>query len=489
MTEASSSLSADKDDEERKIREKIDNDLKIWEERFAKAADQGTEDLEERLQEITQRQVEKQVRGVGDAMVIELEELVASEIAKVRKTIKKIVKGLAEEISEDEEKRAEDEMSQAVRNAGLAIRTKAQALRTWKQQCIAETQSLVTKASNSTLEVIDSIRDLGLQEIGMRWAWTEGVTYKDWSNFHEVRKTWDEWRDEIEAVATSHQGLADAKSAAEEVESKGLAIAGDAGQELARLKDVGRWKIRVKDDTDDFSSKVLPPRAAVVGQKVRNNVNSAKDAIMGTSQDMAGSIVAQASDVAGQAASGASSVILGEQPSMHESMNVAGKSQSVVSAASKKAEQASQQASSVIIGSSTPVYESAASEASKSIESVASQTSAKVYGGAMAQKVEERITIYEEVIDEDDDNSYTEKVQSIVNQAGDKYADATRAVSEALYPATKTQSSVESIRSVANEHYSSALEAASKVLYGEPQGTGESISGVASSRYAQAVSA
>ena len=422
-------------------------------------------------------------------MVIELEELVASEIAKVKKTIKKIVKGLAEEISEDEANRQEGEMSQAVRNAGLAIRTKAQALRTWKQQFIAETRSLVTKASDSTLEVIDSIRDLGLQEIGMRWAWMEGVTYNDWSNFHEVRKTWDEWRDEIEAVAKTHHGFADANLAAEEVESKGLAIAGDAGQELARLKDVGRWKIRAKDDTDDFSSKVLPPRAAVVGRKVRDNVNSANDAVTGTSQDIAGSIAAQASDVAAQAASSASSVILGEQPSKHESINVAGKAQSVVSAASKKVAQASHQASSIIIGSSTPVYESAASEASKTIESVASQASAKVYGGAMAQKVEERVTIFEEVIDEDDDNSYTEKLQSIVKQAGDKYADATMAVSEALYPETKTQSSVEGIRSVASEQYSSALEAASKVLYGEPQGTGESISGVASSRYAQAVSA
>ena len=447
---ASSSLSADQD-EERKIREKIDNDLKIWEERFAKAADQGTEDLEERVQEITQRQIEKQVHGVGDAMVIELEELVASEIAKVKKTIKKIVKGLTEEPSEDEEKRAEDEIFQAIRNAGLAIRTKAQALRTWKQQCIAETQSLVTKASDSTLEVIDSIRDLGLQEVGMRWAWMEGVTYKDWSNYHEVRKTWDEWRDEIEAVATTHQGLADAKAAAEEVESKGLVIAGDAGQELARLKDVGRWKIRAKDDTDDFSSKVLPPRAAVIGRKVRDNVDSAKDAITGTSQDMAGSIVSQASNGAAQAASSASSAIVGEQPPMHES---------VASAASKKLKQASQQASSVFMGSSTPIYESAASEVSKSIDSVASdiseafstsstplsesassiaslaassassvasQASAKVYGGAMAQKVEERVQILEEAIEEDDDNSYVEKLQSIPSGASSRFTQASSA--------------------------------------------------------------
>ena len=40
----------------------------------------------------------------------------------------------------------------------------------------------------STLEVLDGIRDLGLQEIGMRWAWMEGVTYKHWAKYHDLKR-------------------------------------------------------------------------------------------------------------------------------------------------------------------------------------------------------------------------------------------------------------------------------------------------------------
>ena len=551
-----------KEEEDRKIREKIENDLKTWEEKFAKAADKGTDDLEERVQEITQRQIEKQVHGVGAAMVVQIEEVAASEIGKLKKTIRKVVKSLPEEPSDEDEKTAEDEVAKAVRSAGLAIRTKALALREWRQKCDAETHSLVTAASDSTLEVIDSIRDLGLQELGMRWAWMEGVTYEDWEKYNEVKK--DDWREEIEAVATTHQGLADAKAAAEEVESQGMTAAGNAGQELARLKDVGVWKIRAKDDTDDFSTKALPPRAAAAGQKVMDKLSSAKDSIVGTSQGTADSIISQASEGAAKAASTVSSGVVGEEPPMYESVAsvasakvgeasqqaseavmgstaahekarssanshikqaseaVADKASSVASAASKKADQISTDVSSAVIGSSTPGYESVASAASKSIKSaasqvskaipssstpvqesassiassaassassVASQASAKVYGGAMAQKVGERVPILDDPINEDDDATYSAKLQGIVNQAGDKYADATRAVSEAFAPATKTQGAAGSITSLASEQYSSALAAASSILYGAPQGTGESISSVASGIYAEAVAA
>jgi hypothetical protein len=132
---------------------------------------------------------------------------------------------------------------------------------------------------------------------------------------------------------------------------------------------------------------------------------------------------------------------------------------------------------------------SLSSEASNSASSAASTASQKVWGGAMAQKVEERIPIFDDLIDEDDDSAYSEKMQSIISQAGDMYSDVTKAVSDAIIGATSTQPAAESITSLASEQYSSALAAASKILYGTSQGTAEILSSVASSRYAQAVSA
>lgn len=638
--------------EAEQVQEKITNDLKNWQEKFAKAADKGTDDLQERVREITDRQVEKQVHGVGEALVVQLEESSHSEIAKLKKTIIKIVKSIPEKTSNGAIESAEEDLAKAIRTAGLAVKNKAQALRSWKQNYDEETHSLVNAASESTLEVIDNIRDLGLQEIGMRWAWMEGVTYKDWSKYHDMKKTFAEWRSEVETVAKDHEGLKTAKEAGDDIESRGMGTAEDTAKELSRLKQVGRWKIQARDASEDFSTKYVPARAAAAGQQVVEKINSASESIVGTSQGTMESFASQASQGVVDAATGISSQVLGTQPGMveqaatkisaavggtsqpvHESVaSVAGEkateatskiveaasaasekatdvtgnaadmasgatsrvsemasdatskasemaseassvasekvdgfklkfvstsakasaavvgtqqpigdsvisaaiskaseaiigteqpmTDSIVSAASKKLDQAASVANEQVIGTPAPIHESIASEASKSLHSaasavsevipgsstpitesissaassvsssassVASKASKKVFAGAMAQRVEVREPVFDDVVNDDD--TYSEKLQSMVSQAGDKYADITRAVSDALLQPTSTRGSVESITSIASQQYSSALAAASSVLYGTEQGTGESVMSVASGKYAEAVAA
>ena len=107
----------------------------------------------------------------------------------------------------------------------------------------------------------------------------------------------------------------------------------------------------------------------------------------------------------------------------------------------------------------------------------------------MAQKVGEQKPILDDVFNDDDDATYSEKIQSMVNQAGDKFADVTKAVSEAIMQAKTTQGTVESASSVADEQYSKALAAASNILYGTETGAVESATSIAAGKYAQAVQA
>lgn len=512
------------EEEAEDVREKIANDLKNWQEKFAKAAGKGTEELDKRIKEITEQQVKKQVHGLGDAFLVQLEETAKSEYVKVKKTINKIVKSLPEEQAEEDVAKAEDEVAKAVRSSGQAVKSKAQALRTWKEKFDNETQSLIAAASDSTLEVIDNIRDLGLQEVGMRWAWMEGVTYKDWSNYHSVKKTFDQWRNEVEAVAKDHPSLLKALSSAEDIEARGMTIAEDAAKELIRLKEVGMWKVRSVDTSDDFSTRVMPAKVALAGKKIVEKVSSASESVFGTAQGTVESVVSEATQKASDASRFGESVLSSASSKISQAAygTPQPKIESVLSAASKKAEQAANSASEAIVGTPTPIYKSVASKISKSVasassaisnalpssstqlsgsassvissasdsaSSAASQASKKVFGGAMAQEVEDRVPIFDDIINEDDDYAYSEKLQSIISQAGDKYSDVTRAVSEALIGSTTTQAAVESITSVASEQYRSALEAASRVLYGTSMGTAEILSSVASSRYARAVSA
>ena len=549
--------------ETEQIRAKIEDDLRNWQDKFAKAADKGVEDLKERVKDITDRQVDSQVGGTGDALIIQLEESIGSEVTKLKKQINSIVRGLPNEIDEESVTQARDNLSKATRAAGLAIKQKAQALRDWKQEFEHETHALVSAASNSTLEVIDNIRDLGLQEIGMKWAHMEGVTYKDWSKYHEVKKSFDEWHKKVNGVAKSHPGLQHSMTASDEVETKGMAAAEEAAKELARLKGVGEWKIQAQDDSEDFSTRVIPAAAAAGAQKAMKQASdiasSASEQVAGTSQGTVESVTSVIGQKAADIASEASSVAVGTEAGYVEqltsqvvegvrsasqmasdSLDGAGnaastasesvseavmgtpqsKPESFISVASEKAKDAVSGASESVMGTSTPAYESSASQASESASeaassvsdavfsssasiadkasssasvvsssaaSMASKASKKVYGGAMAQEVKAQKPIMDEIIDEE--TTFSEKVQSVADSAGEQFADATKAVSEAIFGVTKTKGTVESASSVADEQYSKALAAASSVLYGTQQGTVESASSVASGKYAQAVAA
>ena len=511
---AATASSASAEEEARQTREKIESDLKNWQEKFAKAADTGTEDLEERVKEITERQIKSQAHGVGEALVVQLEQTSTSELAKLKQEIQVLVKNLPEEYDDTKLHQASDSLSISVRRAGVAVKDKAQSLRTWKKNYDKEVQSLVSAASESTLDVIDNIRDLGLQEIGLRWAQMEGVTYKDWSKYHEVKKTFDEWRQKVEAVAHGHQGLQMAKEAGDNIESRGMTSAEKTAKELARLKEVGQWKIEARDISDDFSAKYMPAAAAAGAQKVMDVGNSASKYVVGTSQGAVESATSEVLEKASNAASSVSSAAAGTEPGLVEQasssvMDAARavsekaseaamgtpkpKAESVISAAKDKANQIASDGSKIVIGTPAPAdsVSSGASSAILSASSVASQASKKVYGGAMAQEVGEQKPILDDVFsdDDDDDATYSEKMQSMINEAGDKFADVTKAVNEALMKATTTQGTVESASSVAEEQYSKALAAASSVLYGSETGAVESVTSVAADRYSQAVEA
>lgn len=588
---------------EKEIREKaqkiVANDLKTWQGKFAKAADEGSDELDERITEITDRLLTNQAEKVGSALNIQLEETVKSSFKYLKKSIISIV-----ENSKDREA-SEEELNTAVRKAGVAIKEKGQAVRTWRQNYDKETNSLVSKAAEDTLQILDHIRDLGLQEIGMRWAWTDGITHKDWTKYHALKPKFDEWRHEVEELAINHPGLGKARSASEEVENKAMETAEEAAKELARLKETGRWKISTGDSSDDWASKIMPAAAVVAGQKVAEKMSDASEAIIGTSTaqgtmesvaSAASSSIADAvssgSSIVNDAASSISSSVIGTPQGSVESVNSVGSAsassladnasssiigtqqgsvesassvakasassiadqvsssvigtsqgnvESVASLASESASSLSDEASSLIIGTepgfaekvsssvqsaasvvsgsasglsddasslvsqastslsslsssaSSSISKSASgtsSSVSSSVSSAANTASKKVWGGAMAQFVEAKQIVYEDIIgDSSDDDSYSEKIQSMASEAGDKFADITRAVSEALLKPASTQGIVESVTSLAAEQYASALAAARAALYEPEQGTGESVASVASSRYADAVSA
>lgn len=500
------------EDEQRVIAKKIvADDLKTWQEKFAKAADQGSDELDHRITEITDRAIQKQAQGVGKAHLILLEETVKSEVRSLKRAIISIVK-LQYKV---------DDINSSVRKAGISIRDKAQAVRTWRKSFDRDTNELVAKAAEDTFQIIDHIRDLGLQEIGMRWAWTDGITHKDWAKYHALKNKFDEWRHNVEEVATAHPGLASARAASEDIESRAMAIAEDAAKELSRLKETGKWKLSAGDASDDFTTKRIPAAAAGAAQKVVDNLQEASQAIIGTTQGTAESLGSVASPIAIQAGSSASSSaasiaddikayasdasINARSTASSISLSVMGTPQEsiegVPSAAQASASSLGKKASSSVIEISQSVIQSVAPVASDSNSSLVANASTsekasriassaalvasddsgssaspapsvsnKVWGGAEAQHAEAKTTIYEDVIDESE--NYSEKVQSMVNEA---YS----AASSVFTPPPAIEAILESAQSRVND----AVDSASIQIYGTPKGNYEQVSSSASSAY------
>jgi hypothetical protein len=469
------------------LKEKLNEDLRKWQSKFAAAADKGAEDLEQRVAEITTRQVDKGVNGHGKALIIQLEESADSSVSSLKSYIKRTVTSLPEDASEEQLEAALEQCSTKARELGQTVKQKAQDIREWKASYDTETDTLVQAAVKSTVEVLEKIHGLGLQEVGMRWAWTDGVTYKDWQNYHKLKSTLTEWQAEVESVGARHEGLRVAHEEAKRLEDEAMSIASKNVDELVRLKDVAKWKLWAEDSTDDFTNNTVPPRARKAAQQIINNVEDASskvsEAVVGSetpvSESIASSVKSVASGVSSQLSDASSkvskSVVGSETPS----------AESVVAQASSKA-------SEIVIDGASSIS-SGASEAASSASSVASaaaESPKKVWGGVAAQVlVEAREPIFDDVIEDDEDENYSVKLQSIVADAGDRAAELTRAVSEALLGATKTQGSVESATSLASEQYAKAIAAASKALYGTQLQPLESATSAASVKFADAVTA
>ncbi|KAI9665434.1 MAG: hypothetical protein M1829_005713 [Trizodia sp. TS-e1964] len=474
--------------EEEQAREKIANDLKAWQEKFARAADKGAEDLEQRVRDITTRQIDSQIQGVGEALVIQLEETVKNEVEKLQTSVSSIIEDLSTD--RDIENRAEKatrRLSGATRAAGLAIRDRALALRAWKQTFDQETHSLVNAASESTLDIIDNIRDLGLQEIGMRWAWMEGVTYKDWSKYHELRKTFDEWRSEVLDVANGHPDLIRATEKSGNLEDRGMAIAEEAAKKLITLKEMGKLKI----ESQEFPPENEELNNAPLAQKILSNLKDGSEMIsesLATAEEV---LASHASAIIPNAAAKISGLFAEDATTQSVSENLfsinSQKIESASSSASSIAAKLSSSLSVKILGTPQPVPESLLSVASESV--LAASASASSIASQLSSTVSEKVYGKPQPVPESLLSIASESVSAASASASSIASQLSSTVSEKVYG--KPQPVPESLLSIASESVSAASASASSIasqlsstvsekVYGKPQPLSDSLISVAS---------
>lgn len=425
------------------------DDLKSWKQLCAKAVEEGSEDLSERIKDITAQKVGS-AGNVGDALVTQLEQTSESSIDGVKARIQSVVKGLPEDASDKQLKAAEEEVVEAIRAVGQTLKARAQAVRDWRQKSDTETALLVEKALQSTLETVDGIRELRLTEIGRKYA-SSSLPHKEWSKYNELKKAKQVWRDEVEKAAHSHPGLAKAKAAVQDVEHTAMAVAEDAAKELFRLKAVGAWKIAADDRSDDFETKTIPAPVRKFKDQIVEKVAQASEAVIGSEQGTVESATSVAAAKASEYASSASEAVMGSSTGSVES--VASQASSAASSVSKK-----------VVGSSTGSVESVASQASSSVDRAASQASLSASSAAS-------------VVSESVVGSSTGSVESAASKVSAKVVGSQQPIVESVSSqASKSARNAASVASENAEHATKSAKSAASVVSESVIGTESGIS-------------
>ncbi|KXG54604.1 uncharacterized protein PGRI_077480 [Penicillium griseofulvum] len=424
-------------------REKIDLDLERWQGKFALAANKGIEDLEERIGEIVSALVASSANSHGQSLSTALQSVSAEQISSVKQRINELAGSMPEEDSPEIEKSTSDLLVGDIRASAIFVRDRAHALREWSISFEDELVRRVTAAVNSTLDVLDSIRDLGLQEIGMRWAWMDGVTYKDWAKYHALKTQLEEWRADIRNVGMNHKSVSDARAVASDILDQGMHEAEQAARELVRLKDVGIWKIAAREVSDNFDTRTGAPPAR---PKPQETEEPDEEAIKVDSEH----------DESPEAMSASTS-----DDTYEEAHSADGPSTAV-------------DAEAYFDGADESVMDD-----DILVEEQPSTRSA--FGVAAADANSHQAPIL-------DDEGH-DVLDSLASKASDTYAEVSNAVSEAIYGASTTSGVGEKAASLASEQYSLAWSAASTVIHGTPLSPREQVSSAASEKYSEAVAA
>ncbi|KAL2123575.1 hypothetical protein VTJ04DRAFT_4030 [Mycothermus thermophilus] len=250
------------DPHRREAREIIAADLQDWQERYTKAADEGLAEIDERVQEIAKRMIRREARITGRTLLNQLQIAATTQLADLRDAIRSIVTSVSQGTTTPDEGR--EQIIAAVRRAGMAVKERAQAVRSWRESYDADLQQAVTTAAETHFAILENIRDLALQKIGMKWAWMDGVTYKDWAKFHLLKSRFDEWQGDLEKHVVNHPSLEAAQLEGAAIEDDAMQTAASTAKELARLKQVGQWKLIARDDSDEFDSEITRKAAEAV---------------------------------------------------------------------------------------------------------------------------------------------------------------------------------------------------------------------------------
>lgn len=492
-------------------KEMIKNDLFLWSSKFSASSVKTLADLKSTIDEISDKAYSKKVKDVGNE-ILSLQKLVDNGFITLKAEIQSLTRDLTPESTPEEKEAARESLIAATRRLGTEIRDKTQQIRKEAELYLAKVYDDVSEAADQHLEVLDGINEMGMQELGMKWAWMDYVSYKDWAKYHDLKKEMKESRTAIIRSAEANDKLQEITHWVEnEWEGKATDIAKHAAEELKRIKKIGKRKFELADASEDFSDSIIPVVVQKAGQQVLGGAEKFKVAVAEKEKKIINGVEKLKIDIAGVKEHSIKQKIINGAKEFKVSIP-GEKEDSIKEKIIEAADDVRSKVDEAIYGTPTPVTESIASAA----ESVISQVSEKIYG-TEPNAVEKAATAISSVVSSASSavSSATERIKinvpggveagfvaaadsilfddddSVVDNVKSRYAEASMAVSQAINEALyRTEPSVhESLMSKASELSESAVSVASSILYGTPTPVTEALASIATDKYSAAVAA
>ncbi|KAK9472088.1 uncharacterized protein V1510DRAFT_430779 [Dipodascopsis tothii] len=210
-------------------------DVAQWTDKFRSAGKQAVTNLNAELEDLTNG-VLAQLAGA------------AADLARARSEVEPTL------ISSSEREQGADladglgrpEAAQLAADTSAAIVARTHAL-------VDEFHAQAGDVRTGVLEVFNSVTEVGLRELGHKWAWMDGVTWRDWKEFQHLRKMATEFGDVIMGIPVTAAAV---DTAAADVERDALAWAAD-------VRD-GAAAVEAAADDDDVDDEDAEPATITV---------------------------------------------------------------------------------------------------------------------------------------------------------------------------------------------------------------------------------
>ncbi|KAK6348422.1 hypothetical protein TWF718_006218 [Orbilia javanica] len=214
----------------------VEADLESWGSKFEEAGTKASADVVSQLDELCGK-VMKEHGTLSTEIMTDLE-------ARIEKEYRDFEQGLGTLLDSPAETKYvmigyDGLVGRTVQN----LKEKQAQIKGRTQELLMDTYQTTAKIVDAALAEMDSAHDIGMQELGMKWAWMDGVTYKDWAKYHDLKKAFGSLKTKVIRSGQGHKGLREVTDYAKSIDDAAAEVLKVARVEVAKLEKVGRQRV------------------------------------------------------------------------------------------------------------------------------------------------------------------------------------------------------------------------------------------------------